>query len=101
LAADAQTGLYLCPCDITPRNFKKFEDGAVVALDFHATCFLPHLFFAVAVRKLVGNFARKVAKRVQCPILSNVKAIVAASYFLVPLRRNDIGQSDRFSFYID
>jgi hypothetical protein len=55
LVADAQTGLYLCPCDITPRNFKKFEDGTVVALDFGATCFLPPIFFAVAVRKLVGN----------------------------------------------
>jgi hypothetical protein len=37
LAADAQNGLYLCPCDITPGNFKKFEDGTVVAIDFGAT----------------------------------------------------------------
>jgi hypothetical protein len=59
--ADAQTGLYLCPCDISPQNFKKFEDGTVVALDFGATCFLPPVFFAVAVRKVVIYFARKVA----------------------------------------
>jgi hypothetical protein len=99
--ADAQTGLYLCPCDITPRNFKKFEDGTVVALDFGATCFLPPVFFALAVRKLVSNFAFKVAQRVHYPVLGDVNAIVAASYFLVPFGRNDIGQSDRFSFYTD
>ncbi|KAI0277196.1 hypothetical protein BGY98DRAFT_1177311 [Russula aff. rugulosa BPL654] len=49
LAADAQNGLYLCPCDITPGNFKKFEDGTVVAIDFGATCFLHPVFFAVTV----------------------------------------------------
>ena len=56
LAADAQNGLYLCPCDITPGNFKKFEDGTVVALDFRATCFLPPVFIAVAVSKSDGIF---------------------------------------------
>jgi len=70
----------------------------VVALDFGATCFLPPVFFAVAVRKLVGNFARKVAQRVLYPVMSDVKVIVAASYFLVPFGRNDIGQPDRFHF---
>ena len=70
----------------------------VVALDFGATCFLPPVFFGVAVRKLVGNFARKVAQRVLYPVMSDVKVIVAASYFLVPFGRNDIGQSDRFHF---
>ena len=70
----------------------------VVALDFGATCFLPPVFFAVAVRKLAGNFARKVAQRVLYPVMSDVKVIVAASYFLVPFGRNDIGQSDRFHF---
>jgi hypothetical protein len=92
LGGRAQTGLYLCPCDITPRTFKKFEDGTVAALDFGATCFLPPVFFAVAVRKLVGNFARRVAQRVHYPVLSGVRAIVATSYFLVPFGRNDIGQ---------
>ena len=75
LVADARTGLYLCPCDITAPNFKKFEDGTVVALDFGATCFLPPVFFAVAVRKSMGNFAWKVAKRVHYPKLSDVSAI--------------------------
>jgi hypothetical protein len=56
LAADAQNGLYLCPCDVNPGNFKKLDDGTVVALDFGATCFLPPTFFAVAVRKLGDIF---------------------------------------------
>jgi hypothetical protein len=50
LAADAQNGLYLCPCDISPGNFKKFEDGEVVALDFHASCFSPPVFFLFRCR---------------------------------------------------
>lgn len=101
LTADAWTGLYFCPCDITPQNFKKFEDGTVVALDFGAPCFLPPVFFAVAVRELVGNFAWKVAQRIHYPVSSDVKDILAASYFLVPFGRDEIGQSHRISFYID
>jgi len=96
--ADAQGGLYLCPCDLTCHNFKKCEDGTVVALDFHATCFLPPVFFAVAVAKLDGNFSLRVARHVHYPLSSDVNAIVAASYYLVPYGKNDIGQSDRFSF---
>jgi hypothetical protein len=79
----------------------KFEDGSVVAIDFGATCFLPPVFFAVAVRKLEVNFSRRVAQRVHYPISSDVNAIVAASYFLVPFQSNKIGASDRFSFYVD
>ncbi|KAG8922933.1 hypothetical protein FRC01_013435, partial [Tulasnella sp. 417] len=51
LVADAHEVLRLCPCDVTPGNFKKREDGQVVALDFNATCFLPPSFFAVAMKK--------------------------------------------------
>ena len=93
--------LYLCPCNITSRNFKKFEDGTVVALDFGATCFLIPVFFAVAVNKSVSNFAWKVAQRVRYPKSSDVNAILRASYFLVPFGRDDIGQSGPFSFHAD
>ncbi|KAK0496103.1 hypothetical protein EDD18DRAFT_1353724 [Armillaria luteobubalina] len=91
LVADACAGLRLCPCDITPANFKKCEDGTVVALDFRATCFLPPCFFAVAVRMLVDNFSRKVARRVSYPQSSDVDAILSASYFMVPFGNNNIG----------
>jgi hypothetical protein len=84
LVFDARDSLRLCPCDITPGNFKKHRDGTVVALDFHATCFLPPSFFAVAMGKAMGNFAWKVSKLVNYPKSSDVKAMVAASYFLVP-----------------
>jgi len=104
LVADARAGLYLCPSDIHQSNFKKCPDGTVVALDFDATCFLPPSFFAVAMRKEIGslgaegNFARKVAKLVSYPKSSNVDATVAASYYLVPCGKNNIGQPDSFSF---
>ncbi|KAK0220029.1 hypothetical protein IW262DRAFT_1482630 [Armillaria fumosa] len=92
LVADACAGLRLCPCDITPANFKKCEDGTVVALDFRATCFLPPCFFAVAVRMLVDNFSQKVVRRVRgYPQSSDVNAILSASYFMVPFGNNNIG----------
>jgi len=55
LVSGARDGLRLCPCDITPGNFKKCTDGTVVALDFCATCFLPPSFFAVAMAKIEGT----------------------------------------------
>jgi hypothetical protein len=91
LVADAHAGLQLCPCDITPGNFKKCQDGTVVVLDFRATCFLPPSFFAVAMGKPAGNFAWKVSKLVSYPQSSDVDAMLAASYYLVPYGRNDIG----------
>jgi hypothetical protein len=94
-------GLYLCPCDINPGNFKKLPGGKVVALDFRATCFLPPSFFAVAMAKAWDDFTRKVAMRVKYPESDDVAAIKAASCYLVPFGRNDIGQPHSFSFYLD
>ena len=99
--ADSHDGLRLCPCDINPGNFKKGLDGKVVAMDFHATCFLPPSFFAVAVAKAMDNFTERVAKHVNYPKSDDVGALVSASYYLVPFGRNDIGQPDGRSFYLD
>jgi hypothetical protein len=96
LVADASTGLRLCPCDLNPGNFKMCPDGTVVALDFRATCFLPPSFFAVAMETANRNFASKVAELQ----MNYFCAMVAASYYLVPFGRNDIGQSDGFSSYL-
>jgi hypothetical protein len=96
LVFDACDGL-LCPYDVS-SNLKKCRDGAVVAPDFRATGFFPP---AVAMGKPVGNFAWKVAKLVSYPRSSDVEAMVAASHFLVPYGRKDIGQPDGFSFYLD
>ncbi|OAX41408.1 hypothetical protein K503DRAFT_502549 [Rhizopogon vinicolor AM-OR11-026] len=101
LVADASDGLYLCPCDINSGNFKKLPDGKVVALDFRASCFLPPSFFAVAMAKAVDHFTMKVARHVKYPISGDVAAMTSASYSLVPYGRNDIGQPDSFSFYLD
>jgi len=101
LVDDARAGLYLCPSDLHPANFKKCPDGTVVALDFGATCFLPPSFFAVAIEKADSCFAREVAKLVSYPKSSDVEAMVDASYYLVPYGNNNIGQPDSFSFYLD
>ncbi|KDQ11103.1 hypothetical protein BOTBODRAFT_114818 [Botryobasidium botryosum FD-172 SS1] len=100
LVADASDGLFLCPCDIHPGNFKKLLDGTIVAIDFHMTCFLPPSFFAVAMRKEDDLFAQMVAKCVKYPRSSDVGAILSASYYLVSFQRNDIGEPDSFSFYL-
>ncbi|OJA16052.1 hypothetical protein AZE42_05495 [Rhizopogon vesiculosus] len=91
LVADASDGLYLCPCDINPGNFKKLPDGKVVALDFRASCFLPPSFFAVAMEKAVDLFTQRVARHVKYPISGDVAAMTSASYSLAPYGRNDIG----------
>lgn len=99
--ADASDGLYLCPCDIHPGNFKKLPDDSIVALDFRATCFLPPSFFAVAMEKTWNIFTMKVARHVKYPKSEDVDVITRASYYLVPYQRNDLGQPDSFSFYLD
>ncbi|OJA18084.1 hypothetical protein AZE42_09064 [Rhizopogon vesiculosus] len=91
LVTDASDGLYLCPCDINPRNFKKLPDGKVVALDFRASCFLPPSFFAVTMAKAMDHFIIKVARHVKYPISGDVAVMTSASYSLVPYGRNDIG----------
>jgi hypothetical protein len=99
--ADARNGLYLSPCDIYPGNFKKGQDGQVVALEFHATCFLPPSFFAVAMAMEHDDFTWKVAHRVNYTKSDDVEPMISASYYLVPFGRNDIGQPDSLSFYLD
>lgn len=98
LVADASDGLFLCPCDIEPHNFKKLPDNTIVALDFHYSCFLPPSFFAVAMMKETRSFAGAVARCVKYPESDDVNAMVSASYFLVPFQKNDIGESDGLCF---
>ncbi|KAG8950624.1 hypothetical protein FRC04_007248 [Tulasnella sp. 424] len=90
LVTDAGNGLFLCPWDIHPGNFKKV-DHKVVALDFRGTCFLPPSFFAVAMDLADEDFIQRVAMRVKYPKSDDVAAMVSAHYFLVPFGRNDIG----------
>ncbi|KAG9032947.1 hypothetical protein FS837_002583 [Tulasnella sp. UAMH 9824] len=90
LVADAANGLFLCPWDIHPGNFKKV-DHKVVALDLKGTCFLPPSFFAVAMELEDDGFTLRVARRVKYPKSDDVAAMVSAHYYLVPYQRNDIG----------
>ncbi|KAG8964190.1 hypothetical protein FRC00_003536 [Tulasnella sp. 408] len=90
LVADAANGLFLCPWDIHPGNFKKVGDR-IVALDFQGTCFLPPSFFAVAMELEDDAFIRRVARRVKYWKSDDVAAMVSAHYYLVPYQRNDIG----------
>jgi hypothetical protein len=101
LVADASDGLFLCPCDIHPGNFKKLPDNTIVAIDFRSTCFLPPSFFGVAMRKQNDLFGQVVAQCVRYTKSNDVEAMVSASYHLVPFQKNDIGESNSFSFYLD
>lgn len=75
----------------------------MIALDFRATCFLPRSFLAFSMARPVNSFALNVARRVKYPPSDNVKAMAAASGYLVPYGKNTIGQSDSDSlhFYLD
>ncbi|KDQ10809.1 hypothetical protein BOTBODRAFT_68391 [Botryobasidium botryosum FD-172 SS1] len=96
---ESSDGLYLCPCDINSGNFKKCEDGKIIALDFGATCFLPPSFLAFVLVKPGNNFARNVAQYLTCPPSDNVAAMKSASYYLVPYGTSEIGQLTSLSFY--
>jgi len=67
LTAESKDGLYLCPSDITCGNLKKIKDGPVVVLDFGATCFLPPIFFYLAMHMSIDGFTRKISRRVEHP----------------------------------
>jgi len=101
LVADASDGLFLCPCDIHPGNFKKFPDGTIVAIDFRFSCFLPPSFFSVAMRKEHRLFPQRVAKFVKYTEPEDLTALLSASYYLVPFQKNDIGEPESLSFYLD
>ena len=101
LVANASNGLFLCPCDIHPGNFKKLADNTIVAIDFRHACFLPPSFFGVAMRKQNHVFGQVMAQYLTYPKSKDVSAMVAASYFLVPFQKNDVGGSNGFLFYPD
>ncbi|KAF9478092.1 hypothetical protein BDN70DRAFT_880431 [Pholiota conissans] len=83
IVADAEGGLFLCPCDINPGNFRKCKNGKVFAMDFSATCFMPPSFVGVAMKKSQDPFCREVAKKLTYTQSDDVSAIVSASYYLV------------------
>ena len=67
IVADAESGLYLCSSDIQPANFKKYDHGQLVALDFRATCFMPRSFMGVAMKKTQNHFCQLVARKITYP----------------------------------
>ncbi|KAE9385291.1 hypothetical protein BT96DRAFT_601418 [Gymnopus androsaceus JB14] len=97
LVTDASEGLYFCPCDIKPSNFKELPDGKIAVMDFRESCFLPPCFFAIAMEAAFDSFTRKVARRVKYPISDDIDFLLinSACYFLVLCGRNDIGASKR------
>ncbi|KAJ3518415.1 hypothetical protein NMY22_g13688 [Coprinellus aureogranulatus] len=85
IVAEAEKGLFLCPSDLNPGNFRKSTAGELFALDFTATCFLPPSFFAVAVSRAFGNiFCRQVAQKVNYERPEDSVAITRVSGYLVP-----------------
>ena len=100
LVADAKGGLYLCPCDIHPGNFRKRSmDGQLFALDFSETCFMPPSFFGVAMMKAWDTFCQQVASKITYNRRSDeILAMVSASNYLVPFGQGQLGkQCDCFS----
>ncbi|KAF8265623.1 hypothetical protein EI94DRAFT_1735291 [Lactarius quietus] len=95
LVADASNGLFLCPCDIHPGNFKKLPDNTIVAIDFRYTCFLPPSFFGIAMRKQHDVFGQVLSQLVGYTESDDVEAMVSASYYLVPFQKNDVGAPKR------
>ena len=91
LVDDARDGLYLCPCDLNPANFKKGPEGNIIALDFAASCFVPRSFIAASLNMMDDYFSRRVAQRVNYQGSNDVSAILRAGYSLVPYGSNKIG----------
>ena len=99
LVADAESGLRLCPCDIQPRNFKRGQDGQLFALDFHATCFVPPSFVAVAMKKCQDTFGRRVAMKITYPMSDDVSALLSVSNYLVPFGWKVLGKHGLLSLF--
>lgn len=89
---DAKSGLCLCPCDINPGNFKKLQGGLMVALDFHATCFMPRSFVNVAMEKSHEAFAQAVSGQLAISVSDDVKPMLAVSNYLVQFGRQPVGK---------
>ena len=103
IVADAESGLYLCSSDIQPANFKKYDHGQLVALDFRATCFMPRSFMGVAMKKTQNHFCQMVARKITYPESDDVSAMVSASDYIVQFGQRPFGKRD-FSFlfsYLD
>ena len=96
IVTDAKSGLCLCPCDIHPGNFKKLQDGKLVALDFRATCFTPRSFVGVAMCNSWDIFARTVATQVTYPRSDDVRVLLSVSNFLVPFGQQAVGKRSFF-----
>ncbi|KAI0309337.1 hypothetical protein OF83DRAFT_1179749 [Amylostereum chailletii] len=90
-------GLRLCVSDIVHANFIKDADGKIVAVDFAGYSFLPPSFFAFVLHHESTNFALRVASRLKYtqPELSQLEALRAASYALVPFGTNAFGLPKR------
>ena len=67
MIADSKAGLFFYPSDLNPGNFKKIKDGPVVALDFGAVCFLPPIFFYLAIHKSIDGFTWKIGQKIEYP----------------------------------
>ncbi|KAN0142175.1 hypothetical protein V8E53_000637 [Lactarius tabidus] len=61
-----------------------------MALDLGATCFLPPSFFVFAMAAGEDSFIRLVTQYVDYPAWANLKAMMDASYYLVPFGTNNI-----------
>ncbi|KAJ7608669.1 hypothetical protein FB45DRAFT_805854 [Roridomyces roridus] len=84
IVSEAQDGLFLCPCDISPKNFRRrSSDGQLFATGFRMACFLPRSFFVAALHILATDFCIKVARKLTIKQPKDAAAIVDASGYLI------------------
>ncbi|KAJ8502874.1 hypothetical protein ONZ45_g11353 [Pleurotus djamor] len=84
LVTESKDGLFLCPCDVDPGNFRKrSSDGQMFALDFFSSCFLPPSFFALAMFLSPNRFSKEVAMKVTHPSPKYMLAMANAGLYCI------------------
>lgn len=90
-------GLVLCLSDLDASNFVLDDTGAIWAIDFGCTCFLPSLFVDYSLGSSSKAFGRRVATFLKYPKSDNFSAMSNAAGRLVIFGDSTFGKS-RLSF---
>ena len=96
LRVDFQTetadGLVLCPSDLNASNFMIDNEEKLWAIDFGRTCFLPASFMSYSLASSSDVFMQSIARRINYPRSTNLRAMSAASGALVVFNDNAMGE---------
>ena len=84
--------LVLCPSDLNASNFMIDKEEKLWAINFGRTCFLPASFMSYSLTSSSDAFVQSVARRVNYPQSTNLRAMGAASGRLVVFNDNALGE---------